>query len=72
MTKKQDKRYMYTIGHYFRGKGGAVGSCPYSDTFYCTLEEAKRHLKEIQKRDAEQEKADRHNWRIFQLVEVTQ
>jgi hypothetical protein len=69
--KKQAKKFNYAVGHYWEGESGSVGCYAYgSEVFHGTMEEAQNFLKYVQGQDANEKKADRRDWRIFQLVEV--
>jgi hypothetical protein len=69
--KKQAKKFMYGVGFYWEGDSGSVGLYAYgSDTFYGTMEDAQNFLKYCQDQQADKKKADRKDYKIFQLVEV--
>lgn len=69
--KKKPVKFNYAVGHYWEGESGSVGCYAYgSEHFYGTMEEAKSFLKYVQDQDKNEKKADRRDWRIFQLVEV--
>ena len=72
MAKKtQAKKFMYGVGFYWEGDSGSVGLYSYhSDTFYGTMEDAQNFLKYVQNQQADKKKADRKDYKIFQLVEV--
>jgi hypothetical protein len=71
--KKQAKQFNYAVGHYWEGESGSVGCYAYgNEHFYGTMEQAKSFLKYVQDQDAKEKKADRRDWRIFQLIEVPQ
>ena len=72
MAKKTAKKFNYAIGHYWEGESGSVGCYAYgSEHFYGTMEQAKSFLEYVQEMDKkEKKKADRRDWRIFQLIEV--
>lgn len=70
-VKKKPVKFNYAVGHYWEGESGSVGCYAYgSEHFYGTMEEAKSFLKYVQDQDKKEKKADRRDWRIFQLVEV--
>jgi hypothetical protein len=70
--KKQARKFNYAVGHYWEGESGSVGLYSYGgEIFYGTMEQAQGFLKYIQDMDVkEKKKADRRDWRIFQLIEV--
>lgn len=70
--KKQAKKFNYAVGHYWEGESGSVGCYAYgNEHFYGTMEEAQSFLKYVQDMDVkEKKKADRRDWRIFQLIEL--
>lgn len=69
--KKQAKQFNYAVGHYWEGESGSVGCYAYgNELFYGTMEQAKSFLTYVQEQDAKNKKADRRDWRIFQLIEV--
>jgi hypothetical protein len=71
MKKKQDKKFNYAVGHYWEGESGSVGTYTYgNDLFFGTMEEAKSFLAYVQEQDKKNKRADRRDWRIFQLIEV--
>jgi len=48
-----------------------VGTYTYgNDLFFGTMEEAKSFLAYVQEQDKKNKRADRRDWRIFQLIEV--
>jgi len=71
MPKKQAKQFNYAVGHYWAGESGSVGCYAYgNEHFYGTMEQAKSFLEYVQEQDKSKKKADRRDWRIFQLIEV--
>jgi hypothetical protein len=70
--KKQAKKFNYAVGHYWSDESGGVGTYYYgSDIFYGTMEQAQSFLQYVLDMDMkEKKKADRRDWRIFQLIEV--
>ena len=69
--KKQSKQFNYAVGHYWEGESGSVGVYNYfGEVHYGTMEEANNFLKYVQGQDKKHPKADRRDWRIFQLIEV--
>ena len=69
--KKPAKKFNYAVGHYWEGESGSVGCYAYhSELFYGTMEDAQGFLKYVQDQDLKNKKADRRDWRIFQLIEV--
>jgi hypothetical protein len=71
MKKKQDKKFNYAVGHYWEGESGSVGTYTYgNDLFFGTMKEAKSFLAYVQEQDKKNKRADRRDWRIFQLIEV--
>ena len=70
-TKKKAKQFNYAVGHYWEGESGSVGTYAYgNDIFYGTMEDAQNFLKYCQEQQADKKKADRKDYKIFQLVEV--
>lgn len=71
--KKQSKQFTYGVGHYWEGESGSVGLYAYgNDLFHGTMEQARsfrEYIRECEVRD-KKKKADRRDWRIFQLIEV--
>ena len=71
--KKQPKKFSYAVGHYWEGESGSVGVYNYfGEVHHGTMEEAQSTLKYVQGKDKQEPKADRRDWRIFQLIEVPQ
>jgi hypothetical protein len=72
MTKKKiEKKFNYAIGHYWGGESGSVGCYNYfGEIHHGTMEEAQHTLKYVQQKDKAEPRADRRDWRIFQLIEV--
>ena len=69
--KKQAKKFNYAVGFYWEGDSGSVGCYAYhSEVHYGTMEDAKNFLKYVQGQGAKEKKADRKDYKIFQLVEV--
>jgi hypothetical protein len=70
--KKPAKKFNYAIGHYWEGESGSVGTYAYgNEIFYGTMEQAQSFLQYVLDMDMkEKKKADRRDWRIFQLIEV--
>jgi hypothetical protein len=69
--KKQAKQFNYAVGHYWEGESGSVGTYAYgNEIFHGTMEEARDFLTYVQEKDKVKKRADRRDWRIFQLVEV--
>jgi len=69
--KKQAKKFMYGVGFYWEGDSGSVGLyANHSETFYGTMEEAQHFLKYVESQQVDKKKADRKDYKIFQLVEV--
>jgi hypothetical protein len=69
--KKPAKKFNYGVGHYWEGESGSVGLYAFhSEIFHGTMEEAKNFLAYVQEEDKKNKRADRRDWRIFQLVEV--
>jgi hypothetical protein len=69
--KKQAKKFNYAVGFYWEGDSGSVG-CYYSgsEVHYGTLEEAKNFLTYVNNKQKVRPKAERNEYKIFQLVEV--
>lgn len=71
MAQKQAIKFNYAVGHYWEGESGSVGVYNYfGEVHFGTMEEAQSTLKYVQGKDKQQAKADRRDWRIFQLIEV--
>lgn len=71
MAKKKPRQFSWAVGHYWEGESGSVGVYNYfGEVHHGTMEEAKIFLKYVQDKDAKEKKADRRDWRIFQLIEV--
>ena len=69
--KKQAKKFMYGVGFYWEGDSGSVGLYSYhSETFYGTMEQAKNFLAYVEEENMKKKKADRKDYKIFQLIEV--
>lgn len=69
--KKQAKQFNYAVGFYWEGDSGSVGCYAYgSETHYGTMEDAQNFLKYVQSQQADKKKADRKDYKIFQLVEI--
>jgi hypothetical protein len=69
--KKQAKKFNYAVGFYWEGDSGSVGCYAYgSEHFYGTMEDAQNFLKYVQDQQLTKKKADRKDYKIFQLVEV--
>ena len=68
---KTTKKFNYAIGHYWSSESGSVGVYNYfGEVHHGNMVEAQHLLKYVQGKDKQQPKADRRDWRIFQLVEV--
>jgi hypothetical protein len=71
--KKQPKKFSYAVGHYWEGESGSVGVYNYfGEVHYGTMEEAISTLNYVQDKNKKEPKADRKDWRIFQLIEIPQ
>lgn len=69
--KKQAKQFNYAVGFYWEGESGSVGCYAHgSETHHGTMEDAQNFLKYVQNQQADKKKADRRDYKIFQLVEV--
>ena len=69
--KKQAKQFNYAVGFYWEGDSGSVGTYTYhSEVHYGTMEDAQNFLTYVQSQQADKKKADRKDYKIFQLVEV--
>jgi hypothetical protein len=69
--KKPAKKFNYAVGHYWEGESGSVGVYNYfGEIHHGTMEEARDFLTYVQEKDKVKKRADRRDWRIFQLVEV--
>ena len=71
MAKKKAKEFNYAVGFYWKDDSGAVGCYAYgSEVHYGTLEEAKNFLTYVNNKQKVRPKAERNEYKIFQLVEV--
>jgi len=71
--KKQAKKFSYAVGHYWEGESGSVGVYSYfGQVHHGTMQEAQTFLKYVQDKNVKEPKADRKDWRIFQLIEIPQ
>ena len=69
--KKQAKKFNYAVGFYWEGESGSVGCYAYgSEHFYGTMEDAQNFLTYVQRQQEDKKKADRKDYKIFQLIEV--
>lgn len=73
MAKKQEKQFTYGVGFYWQGESGSVGLYSYgNELFHGTMTQAqsfREYIRECEVRE-KKKKADRKDWRIFQLIEV--
>lgn len=68
--KKQAKKFNYAVGFYWPDGDGSVGCYAHgSEVFFGTIEDARNFQKYCQSRP-DNKGADKHEYKIFQLVEV--
>lgn len=69
--KKPAKEFNYAVGHYWEEGSGAVGVYNYfGEVHHGTMEEAVHLLNYVKEKYKKEPKANRPDWRIFQLIEI--
>lgn len=68
MRKPKKKQFNYAVGHYWEGESGSVGTYAYgNDIFFGDMDQAQNFLAYVKEQE---KKADKRDWKIFQLIEV--